>query len=129
MGSRSSVVRALVAQTSNLGLIPSDFPTSFLHSLFILSLVFTSFYKYKGHMMVFMYTIPSTLIMCTVICDCHLCIQGTAHFIVTVRDVNDNRPVFVDQQYFGTVAEEQPVGTAATLVCDSLLSPVQMHTC
>ena len=33
-----------------------------------------------------------------------------------VRDVNDNRPVFVDQEYFGTVAEEQPIGTSATLV-------------
>ena len=34
MGSRSSVVRALAAQASNLGSIPSDFPVSFPHSIF-----------------------------------------------------------------------------------------------
>ena len=52
---------------------------------------------------------------CDKLVDCHF--QGSAHFIFNISDVNDNAPVFDDLEYFGTVAEEQPIGTSATLVC------------
>ena len=34
--------------------------------------------------------------------------------------MNDNAPVFDDLEYFGTVAEEQPIGTSATLVSNTV---------
>ena len=46
-----------------------------------------------------------------------------------VRDVNDNRPVFVDQEYFGTVAEEQPIGTSATLVSSLVKNELILLLC
>ena len=44
MSGRSSVVRALAAQASDLGSIPSDFPV-FPHSIFSLCVVLISYYK------------------------------------------------------------------------------------
>ena len=41
----------------------------------------------------------------------HPSLSATARLIVTVRDVNDERPVFETQQYTFRVAENQPAGT------------------
>jgi len=46
---------------------------------------------------------------------------GSALVIVTVDDVNDERPVFLQPTYLFTVEENQP---AATLVCISLIQTV-----
>ena len=48
--------------------------------------------------------------------------QDSTHLVITVVDVNDDIPVFLDNEYYGTVREELPSGSTVTVVRDTCFS-------
>ena len=42
--------------------------------------------------------------------------QDSTHLVITVIDANDNIPIFLDNEYYGTVREELPSGSTVTVV-------------
>lgn len=42
--------------------------------------------------------------------------QDSTHLVITVIDADDNIPIFLDNEYYGTVREELPSGSTVTVV-------------
>ena len=45
-----------------------------------------------------------------------LYLQNTTHVVITVIDLNDNFPYFLDAEYTGTIVEEEPGNTQVLVV-------------